>query len=177
MENLSEMIKTKKFVVVDLETTGLDTYRNHIIEIGAVRIENGKITEKFSTFVSCPVNLPAEIVDLTGIAENDLKNAPVIEEALKNLWEFMHDCILVVHNLPFDYAFLRKWGSECGLSFDGVEKNALDTVDLAREILENEVENFKLSTLAKYFGIEFAHHRALNDAEATAKILIKLANQ
>lgn len=175
MDNLSELIKTKKFVVVDLETTGLDTNREYIIEIGAVKIENGGITEKFSTFVSSPVSLPTEIVELTGITENDLKDAPIIEEALKDLREFMQGCMLVAHNLSFDYAFLRNWGSECGLSFGEFEKSALDTVELAREILENEVENFKLSTLAKYFGIEFTHHRALNDAEATANILIELA--
>jgi DNA polymerase-3 subunit alpha (Gram-positive type) len=175
MENLSELIKTQKFVVVDLETTGLDKNRDYIIEIGAVKIEKGKITEKFSTFVSCPVSLPSEIVDLTGITENDLAGALMIEEALKNLKEFMQGCTLVAHNLPFDYSFLRNWGFWCGVDFNGFEKDALDTVILAKEVLKNEVENFKLSTLAKYFGIEFTHHRALNDAEATVKIFLKLA--
>lgn len=175
MENLSELIKTKKFVVVDLETTGLDTHKDYIIEIGAVKIVKGKITDKFSTFVSCSASLPSEIVELTGITENDVKDAPAIEEALKSLRQFMQGCTLVAHNLPFDFAFLRNWGFWCGVDFNEFEKNALDTVELAKEILESEVENYKLSTLAKYFGVEFTHHRALNDAEATSKIFIKLA--
>ncbi len=175
MENLSELIKTKKFVVVDLETTGLDTSKDHIIEIGAAKIVKGKITDKFSSFVSCPVSLPAEIVELTGITENDLKNAPTNEEALKNLLRFMQGCTLVAHNLPFDFAFLRNWGFRCKIFFDEFEKDAIDTVELSKQVLKDKVENYKLSTLAKYLGIEFTHHRALNDAEATANILIELA--
>lgn len=177
MENLSELMKIKKFVVVDLETTGLDKNRDHIIEIGAVKIEKEKMTEKFSTFVSCPISLPAEIVALTGITENDLKDAPAIEDALKSLREFMRGSTLVAHNLLFDFSFLRNWGFWCGVDFNEFEKDALDTVELLKEILKGEVENYKLSTLAKYFGIEFTHHRAINDAEATAEIFIKLANK
>lgn len=177
MENLSELIKNKKIVVVDLETTGLDPNRDFIIEIGAVKIEKGKITEKFSTFVACPVSLPSEIVVLTGITEKELKGAPAMEDALKSLREFMEGCTLVAHNFPFDFAFLSKWGFWCGVPFDQFEKGALDTVALAKEILGEQVENYKLSTLAKYFGIEFTRHRALDDAETTAKILLELANR
>ena len=142
-----------------------------------VKIAGGKITETFSTFVSCPVSLPAEIVELTGITESDLRGAPTIEEALKNLGEFMRGCALVAHNLLFDFAFLRNWGSRCGVDFNEFEKDALDTVELAREVLKNRVENYKLSTLAKYFRIAFSHHRALNDAETTAEIFIGLASK
>ncbi len=175
MKSLSEMIKTKKIVVVDLETTGLDANHDHIIEIGAVKIKKGRITEKFSTFVSCPVALPAEITELTGITENDLKGAPRIKEALENLFGFMRGCVLVAHNLPFDYSFLRNWGYECGVDFGGFARGALDVITFSKEILQGEVSNYKFSTLAKYFGIEFTHRRALNDAEATAKIFLKLA--
>ena len=83
--------------------------------------------------------------------------------------------IVVAHNLPFDFAFLRNWGFWCGVPFDEFENDVIDTVALAREVLGNKVKNYKLTTLAEYFNIEFNQHRALDDAEATAKILIKLS--
>ena len=176
MGNLRGLIKTRKFVVFDLETTGLDCNRDYIIEIGAVKIEKGKITERFSTFANSLQlqSIPQEIEELTGISYEQVKDAPLIDVVLKQFYEFAKGCILVAHNLPFDFAFLRNWGFWCGVDFNEFDKDALDTVVLAKEILNDKVKNYKLSTLAKYFGIEFTHHRALNDAEATAKILIKL---
>lgn len=160
------------FVVVDLETSGLG-YDDHIIEIGAVKILNGEITEKFHTFVECPIKLEPEVVLLTGIKDEDLSGAPNVVKALKQLHAFCEGCIIVAHNLPFDYSFMRKYGDEYGIFFDNPQ---IDTLVMARARLKNaDIANYKLPTLANFFNIEFRHHRALNDAEATAKIFLELA--
>lgn len=166
-----------KYVVFDLETSGLDVNRDYIIEIGAVKIENGEITDRFSTLVNCPQmeSLTKEIEELTGITYEQVKTAPSVGSVLQEFYKFARGCILVAHNLPFDFAFLRNWGFWCGIWFDEFEKSAIDTVALAEEKLCGKVENYKLFTLAKYFGIEFNAHRALNDAETTAEIFLKLA--
>lgn len=161
-----------KFVVVDLETSGLG-YNDHIIEIGAVKILNGEITLKFHSFVACPIKLSPEIELLTGIKDEDLTDAPTVDKALKDLHSFCDGCIIVGHNLPFDYSFMKKHGDEYGIYFDNPK---IDTLVMARARLKNaDIANYKLSTLANYFNIEFNHHRALDDAEATAKILLELA--
>lgn len=178
MENLKELIKNNKIVVFDLETSGLDKNLDYIIETGAVKIEGGNITDKFITFVNCPQmeSLPKEVEELTGISFEQIKNAPRVGEVLQKFYDFAKGSILVAHNLPFDFAFLRNWGFWCGISFDEFEKNAIDTVSLAKEKLCGEIDNYKLSTIAKHFNIEFTHHRASDDAEATAKILLAMVN-
>ena len=177
MENLKELIESKTIVVVDLETTGLDRNRDYIIEVGAVKIENGEISERYYSLANNPQmqSLPKEIERLTGITFEQLKTAPFVGEVLKGLFEFSRSCIIVAHNLPFDFAFLRNWGFWYGVPFDEFKAEVIDTVALAKQVLGDEVKNFKLSTLANYFNIEFNHHRALDDVEATAKILIELS--
>ena len=172
-------IFNNKYVVVDLETSGLDKNRDYIIELAAVKIENGIICNKFSTLVYTPQMkcLPPEVEGLTGITYEQLKDAPLVDEVLQKLYKFANGCILVIHNLPFQFAFLRNWGFWCGVHFDKFEKDAIDTIDLARQVLGDKVKNFKLATLAEYFNIEFNHHRALDDAEATAKIFLELAKK
>lgn len=169
-------ISNEKFVVFDLETSGLDKNRDYIIEFGAVKIENGKITDKYSSLVFCPQmqSLPKAVEELTGITYDELRAAPPVDEVLKKFYKFSKGCTLVAHNLPFDFAFLRNWGFCCGVWFDEFEKSAIDTVALAKKILGDRVANYKLSTIAKYFDIEFTHHCALTDAEATAKIFLAL---
>lgn len=162
-----------EFVAVDLETTGLDCNKNRIIEVGAVKVRGGEIVERFSSFVACPVPLPWEITELTGIEDGDLAGAPDLKEVLQQLVEFLGNAVLVGHNLSFDYGFLKVNGSRYGITFNAEQ---VDTLRLARTLLRGKVNNFKLSTLAEYFGITFRHHRALDDAEATAKILLALAN-
>lgn len=177
MENLQELMKNNTFVVFDIETTGL---RNniltndfdYIIEIGAVKIEQGKITEKFSSFVFCPEQLKECIIHLTGIKDEDVRNAPIVDKVLKNFYNFSQDCILVAHNLPFDYRFISYYGKQYGIYF---KNKKLDTIVLAKEILHDKVKDYKLLTLADYFNIKFTHHRALSDAQTTAKILLELA--
>jgi DNA polymerase-3 subunit alpha (Gram-positive type) len=101
------MQKDKSFVVIDIETTGLNSNPdvgevNHIIEVGAVKIEKGKITKKFSSFCTCPLPLPEEIVKLTGISNEDLMDAPSVEQVLKSLYDFCSETILVGHNIRLD---------------------------------------------------------------------------
>lgn len=177
MENLKELVENNTIAVFDIETTGL---RNnvitgkfdYIIEVGVVKIEKGNITNTFSSFVFCPDKLSDNIKDLTGITNDDLKNAPAVDEVLKNFYDFCKDCILVAHNLPFDYRFISYYGEKYGIHF---KNKKLDTIVLAKEKLRGKVENYKLSTLANYFDINFTHHRAYYDAETTAKILLELA--
>ena len=170
-------ILNNKFVVVDLETSGLDKNRDYIIDVGAVKIEKGEICDKFATFVYTPQMkcLPLEVESLTGIKYEQLKGAPLVEEVLQKLYKFAKDCTLVAHNLPFDFAFLRNWGFWCGVPFDEFKDKVIDTVELAKQVLGDNVANYKLLTLADYFNIKFTHHRALDDAETTANILLELA--
>lgn len=185
--NLIELIERNSIVAVDLETTGLNCGKDYIIEIGAVRIEGWKVirtkssgnvieranlTEKFATFVSCPIKLPHSIVNLTGISDKDLENAPAIEVALKQLKEFIGNDIIVGHNIEFDYGFLNEYGRRYGVAFDN---RRLDTVAIARTIYRDKIKNYSLSSLAAMLGIEYVPHRALNDAYATAKLFTELA--
>ena len=185
--NLIELIDTNSIVAVDLETTGLNCGQDYIIEIGAVRIEGWKVietksggtlieeanlTEQFTTFVSCPVKLPQNIVNLTGISDKDLENAPDIEVALKQFKKFIGNDIIVGHNIEFDYGFLNEQGRRYGIAFDN---RRLDTVAIAGTIYRDKIKNYSLSSLAAMLGIEYAPHRALNDAYATAKLFTELA--
>lgn len=185
--NLIELIETNSIVAVDLETTGLNCGKDYIIEIGAVKIEGWKVirtqegetlieganlTECFSTFVSCPIKLPQSIINLTGIRDKDLENAPDIEVALKQFKKFIGDDIIVGHNIEFDYGFLNEYGRRYGIAFGN---RRLDTVEIARTIYRDNIKNYSLSSLAAMLGIEYTPHRALNDAYATAKLFTELA--
>ncbi len=163
------------FVVFDLETTGLNNQptmgkMDKIIEIGAVKIVAGEIVEKFSSFVACNEKLPANIVELTGICDADLVGAPTIDKVIPDFYKFADGAYLVGHNVMFDYRFIKYYAEECGYSF---EQKQIDTVALSQELLRGEVVNNKLNTVAAYFGLEFNHHRAYEDASTTAKIFIE----
>lgn len=172
------MKKDKTFVVIDIETTGLNSNPdvgevNHIIEVGAVKIEKGKITEKFNSFCTCPLPLPEEIAKLTGISNEDLKNAPTIKQVLCGLHGFCGKSEIVGHNVSFDLGFLNYYGAKYKVSFKGAYA---DTLAMSRELLRNKLVNYRLATAAKYFKLKFKGHRALNDALITAKIFLKLAD-
>lgn len=171
---LPEAFVKGRFVVFDLETTGLNNTpgtgaMDRIIEVGAVKIENGAISEKFSTFVACPVKLSSEIVDLTGISDNMLVGAPKVGEVLADFYKFTAGCVLVGHNVTFDTRFIRFYGEKDGYFFGQRE---IDTVTFAQAMLR--LSNYKLNTVADHFGFTFNHHRAYDDAFVTAKIFIEL---
>ena len=172
------MQKDKAFVVIDIETTGLNSNPdvgevNHIIEVGAVKIEKGKIKGKFSSFCACPIPLPQEIEKLTGISNADLANAPPIKQVLYDLHKFCEKSELVGHNVSFDLGFLNYYGAKYKISFKG---EYADTLAMSRQLLRNKLINYRLSTVAEHFKLKFKEHRALNDALVTAKIFLKLTD-
>ena len=159
------------FVVFDLETTGFSPSKNQIIEIGAVKVVNGSITERFSTFVNPKVPIPFEIEQLTSINDDMVLDAPTIDEILPKFMEFCQDAVMVAHNADFDMSFIKHNCSALGLE---CEKTVLDTVALSRVLLP-ALNRFKLDTVAKALNVSLAHHhRAVDDAACTAEIFVKL---
>ncbi len=166
-----------QFVVFDLETTGLNNspatgMMDHITEVGAVKIKNGKICEKFSSFVACPVKLSEEIVKLTGITDDMLVGAPDVADVIADFYKFCEGSVLVGHNVQFDYKFIRYYGEQSGYIF---HHKQMDTVSIGQEVLR--LSNYKLNTIADYYGFSFNHHRAFDDAFTTAKIFIELVKE
>ena len=159
------------FVVFDLETTGFSPSKNQIIEIGAVKVLNGSITERFSTFVNPKVPIPFEIEQLTSINDDMVLDAPTIDEILPKFMEFCQDAVMVAHNADFDMSFIKHNCSALGLE---CEKTVLDTVALSRVLLP-ALNRFKLDTVAKALNVSLAHHhRAVDDAACTAEIFVRL---
>ena len=159
------------FVVFDLETTGFSPSKNQIIEIGAVKVVNGSIAQRFSTFVNPKVPIPFEIEQLTSINDDMVLDAPVIDEILPKFMEFCQDAVMVAHNADFDMSFIKHNCSTQGLE---CEKTVLDTVALSRVLLPS-LNRFKLDTVAKALNISLAHHhRAVDAAACTAEIFVKL---
>ena len=166
----------QRYVVVDLETTGNAPKRNDkIIQVGAVLIENGEITERFASFVNPNCPIPPFIEQLTGITNEIVSNAPTFEQIAPMVKEMLEGATFVAHNVPFDMSFLQHEFIENGLTpFDG---KAIDTVELARILLPTST-SYKLNDLAEYFGVQHENpHRADSDAEVTAHILLKLLNK
>ena len=172
---LPEELVRNTFVVFDLETTGLvnapapGRTMDAITEIGAVKIENGEIRERFTTLVNPERSLTEEIVKLTGITDDMLKDAPKIGEVIGDFCKFCDGCILVGHNVQFDYKFVQYYAAQEEYVF---EHKTYDTLSLAQGMLF--LPNYKLNTLADYFKISFNHHRAWDDALTTAKIFMEL---
>ena len=168
-------LKNNVFVVFDLETTGLNNQpamgrMDKIIEIGAVKIVNGEIVEKFSTFIACEERLSGEIIRLTGITDDMLVGAPKIEDAIADFFKFTDGAYLVGHNVTFDYRFIQYYGEQNGYNFD---QKQFDTLTLAQELLRGKIAKYDLKTVANYYGFEFTHHRAFADASVTAKIFME----
>lgn len=160
-----------EFTVFDLETTGLSRERDRITEIGAVKVKGGVITQRFSSFVNPQVPISSEITKLTGITDEMVKDAPTIDEILPEFIKFFGDTVLVAHNASFDVGFIRKKAEN--LKLPDIENTVMDTVELAKSLLP-QLKRYKLNLVAEHLKVELkGHHRAVNDAEATAKILMK----
>ena len=158
------------YVVFDLETTGFSPNTCKIIEIGAVKVENGTITERFSEFVNPQVPIPFKIEELTGIRDDMVMGAETIEEILPRFMEFCEGCVMIAHNAEFDMSFIRKNCMDLDIPCD---HTVGDTVAMAR-ILLPALHRFKLDTVAKALKISLEnHHRAVDDAECTAHIFVK----
>ncbi|MDR0957950.1 MAG: PolC-type DNA polymerase III [Clostridiales bacterium] len=159
------------FVVFDVETTGLDCSKERIIEIGAVKIESGEITATFSEFINPNMILPAEIVKLTGITDNMLKNAPPASEVIPRFLEFIGECVVVAHNARFDVSFISAEAHRLGVMF----RNSSFCTLAAAQTLFKSLPNHKLDTITKHLHIHLAnHHRAKDDAAATAEVFLKM---
>ena len=165
-----QKINESTFVVFDLETTGLSPKNNEIIEIGAVKIENEEIVDHYQSFVKPDKNIPSKITDLTGINNEMVADADKIDKVLDEFVDFIGDSVLVAHNADFDYSFLQSAFQKTNKK--EAEYPVLDTLALSRALL-NGIKNHKLNTLAKHFNVNLEnHHRADDDAEATAEILL-----
>ena len=160
-----------EYVVFDIETTGLSPKFNKIIEIGAVRIKDGKIQDTYSRFVNPEVPIPYSITKLTSINDGMVMEAPTIEEILPEFLEFVGDAILVAHNASFDTGFIKEFAKRQGLEFNST---IVDTMTLAH-ILIPELGKYTLDRLCKQFNVSLEnHHRACDDAAATAEIFVKM---
>ncbi len=167
------LIEDAELVVFDLETTGLSARRDRLCEIGAVRVRGLEIADTFETLVNPGTVLPASIARLTGIRDADLRRAPRPEAAVRRFLAFAGDAPLAAHNARFDVSFLD--GEVERLSGRRVAAPVLDTVWLARRLLQRRSERFSLASLAHFFGTATSPcHRALPDALATAEILVSL---
>lgn len=159
------------YVVFDIETTGFYAGRDKITEIGAVKLREGIVVDRYGSFINPERGIPLKVQKLTGIEPSTVKDAPTIEEALSGFLEFCGDSILVAHNADFDLGFIEHFANKQGIE---IKNTTLDTLELSR-IFFTDIKNYKLGTLAKYFKVPLVNaHRAVDDAEATAHILLKM---
>lgn len=169
LRNLAET----EFVVFDLETTGAKAPPCRITEIGAYRVRGGEVKEEFQTLVNPETSIPSFITALTGISDEMVEDAPKFAEIAADFMSFIGDAVLVAHNAPFDMRFLNH---EIGMLYEDyrVANPCLCTVQLSRKLLP-QIENHKLKTVAEHYAISLVnHHRASDDARATAEIFINL---
>ena len=168
----TEFIKNNNIVVFDLETTGLDPETCEITEIGAVKIEHGEITEKFSSFARTKEPIPLEVQQLTHITNEMIADAPDIKNVVKDFYDWSRDCVISGYNvIGFDMKFLKKAGSSIELDFDN---EVVDTMNVVRKS-GLRTTNYKLGTVVKTLGLTLLNaHRAYNDAYATALVLLEL---
>lgn len=178
VDDLQEIVTNEKgqdfsgtFVVFDIETTGFSPVSNRIIEIGAVKVVNGEITDRFSTFVNPQVPIPFRIEKLTNINDSMVMDAPLIETVLPEFLDFCGDAILVAHNASFDMSFIKENVQRQHLNR---EFTYVDTLGIARVLLPNQAKH-TLDAVCKTLGISLEnHHRAVDDAEATAQMFVKM---
>ena len=167
----SDFWKDKSVVVFDLETTGLDNLKESIIEIGAVKVVDGRITETFSTLVNPKKSIPEDATKINHITNEMVADAPIIDEVLPDFYKFTRGSVLSAYNIDFDFSFLRTAANKLRFNFDNEQ---IDTLVLARAKLRG-LHNYKLATVAKALGVSLENaHRALDDTIATAKIFVKL---
>lgn len=168
--NANDRDLDQTFVVFDIETTGLSPHSDNLTEIGAVKVQNCEIVDSFSTFVNPKMDISYQIQELTRITNEMVKDAPSLEEALPEFLEFAKDSVLVAHNADFDTGFIYQKCQQLGLEYN-FEK--VDTLTLAR-IINTNLKRFSLDKVCKDMGVVLSgHHRAVNDAQATAEVFIK----
>lgn len=163
----------KTYISFDLETTGLNEEKDYIIEIGAVKVQDGKVIDRFARFLKPPVPISSAITNLTGITNEMVKSAGDTKETIKDFITFCDGYFLLGHNIQFDYKFMKTYAVRYGFSF---EKEGIDTLKIARKV-HKDLESRSLESLCTYYQIVNASaHRAYHDALATAKIYHMLAH-
>lgn len=174
--NLNRKLHETDYVVFDLETTGAKCPPCRVTEIGAYRVQNGKITDEFHTLINPETPIPFFITQLTGISDKMVRHEPKFRDIADDFLNFIGDSVLVAHNVHFDLRFLNH---EIGRIHENyrVANPYLCTVQLSRKLLPH-IENHKLHTVADYYSISLVnHHRASEDAHATAHIFINLLEE
>lgn len=167
-------LMNKTFCVFDIETTGLNPVEDRIIEIGAIKIENGVFTQTFSSFVNPQIPIPERITKLTSITDDDVRGQPLIEDVLIDFYKFCNDSVLVAQNIQFDYGFISNKGRPINIHF---KNEQMDTLQLARKYVPG-LRKYTLGYLTDHFGITLDNaHRAIHDAIATAHLFIKLMSK
>ncbi len=173
---LNRKLHETDYVVFDLETTGAKCPPCRVTEIGAYRVSNSKITDEFHTLVNPEMPIPFFITQLTGISDAMVRHEPKFREISDDFLEFIGDSVLVAHNAHFDLRFLNHEIGRIHQNYR-VANPHLCTVQLSRKLLPH-IENHKLNTVANYYRVSLVnHHRASEDARATAHIFINLLDE
>ncbi len=164
-------IRQIPIIVFDFETTGLSASSDRIIEMGAIRIENFQFAGEFQSFVKPGIPVSPEVIRLTGIDNDMLKDAPTISEALPRFLDFIAGSLLVAHNAEFDMGFLKKNCRDQGISLDW---DCFCSLKMARQLLP-ELESKSLGALAEHYQLTFeARHRSIGDCKVTAAVLERM---
>lgn len=163
-------IEEEEFAVFDIETTGLNSHTNKIIEIGAVKIKAGRIIDRYSQLINPGIPIPYHITEITSITNEQVANQPKIDEVIGKFVEFIGDAVLVAHNAPFDMGFIKRDIKEY-LNID-LESSVIDTLQMARDLFP-DFKKYGLGDLNKSLGLALEkHHRAVDDSQATANMFI-----
>ncbi|MEE0451241.1 3'-5' exonuclease [Peptacetobacter sp.] len=176
MEQMSLFGNDEVFIVVDLETTGLNPFEgNEIIEIGITEIKNGKIVRSYSRFVKPEQEIPPFITELTGISNEMVANEDTIEQVLPRFRKFIGSNTIIAHNAKFDIKFLNYYLNKLGLE---EIKDYICTLELLKKVSSYGGKNKKLATACEYYGIENKNaHRASSDTQATAELFLKIRDK
>ncbi len=173
IEHPNDKPLTQAVVVFDIETTGLSFKYDKITEIGAVKVQNGQIVDTYSALINPEIPIPFEIVELTGITDDMVANKPTIDVVFPEFLKFIEDCPLVAHNANFDISFIKEQARKQDISFHPI---VIDTLLLSRLLIKSR-KRHSLGVIAKHLKVSLEnHHRAVDDAMATAKIYIKFLN-
>ncbi|MFZ8017969.1 PolC-type DNA polymerase III [Fusobacterium watanabei] len=163
-------IDDEEFVVFDIETTGLNSHTNEIIEIGAVKIKSGRIVDRYSQLINPGRPIPYHITEITSITDEQVANEPKIDKVIGKFVDFVGDAVLVAHNAPFDMGFIKR-DIKKYLSID-YQCSVIDTLQMARDLFP-DLKKYGLGDLNKTLGLALEkHHRAVDDSQATANMFI-----
>ena len=166
-----DYLRNKTFIAFDLETTGLNGVEDKIIEIGACKMVNGEITETFESLVNPQMHIPSNASEVNNIFDDDVKDAPVVEDVFPDFYKFIEDFPLIGHNVGFDIEFINRVAKDMNYK---VNNELIDTLELSKKYLK--LKNNKLGTVCNHFDIvNLNAHRACDDAVATIKVFAKLA--